>query len=54
MKLGVVSRHGTYMSRNFFRTFWRKFYYKPLTNQSFSQRSIVVPIGKLVPLVGET
>ena len=51
---GMVSRHGTYMSRNFFRPLWRKFYYKPLTNWSFSQRSLVVPIGKRVPLVGET
>ena len=38
MKLGMVSRHGTYMSRNFFRPFWCKFYYKPLTNRSFYQR----------------
>ena len=54
MKLGMVSRHGTYTSRNIFHQFWRKFYYKPLTNWSFSQRSLVVPIGKRVPLVGKT
>ena len=54
MKPGMVSRYGTYTSRNFFRPFWRKFYYKPLTNRSFSQRSLAVPIGKRVPLVGET
>ena len=48
MKSGMVSWHGTYMSRNFFRPFWRKFYYKPLTNRSFSQRSLTVPIGKRV------
>ena len=54
VKPSMVSRHGTYMSRNFFHPFWRKFYYKPLTNRSFSQRSLVVPIGKRGPLVGET
>ena len=54
VKLGIVSRHGTYMSRNCFRPFWRKFYYKPLTNRSFSQRSLMFSIGKRVLLVGET
>ena len=35
----MVSLHGIYMSRNFFRPFWRQFYYKPVTNRSFSRVS---------------
>ena len=32
---------------------WAKLYYKPLTNRSFSQGSLMVPIGKRVPLVAK-
>ena len=51
VKPAMVSRHRTHMSKNFFRPLWRKFYYRPLTNRSFSQISLVLPIGKHVPLV---
>ena len=47
MKLGMVSLHGTYNC-----PIWAKLYYKPFDKPE-PVATLVVPVGKHAPLVGE-